>query len=106
MGEEVDDDMKLEEDDDDDKEKEPETITETYHEYDQINRQQPIWTLDPKDITDDQYKSFYKGISNDYEDYSDLLHFKTEGNLEFTSLIFFLREHHLICLDKMKNKIM
>ena len=63
--------------------------TETkVNEFEQQNTQVPIWRRDTKDLTADDYKKFYHHLNNDKEDYLSHVHFKIEGNNEFTCLIF------------------
>jgi len=42
----------------------------------------------PSDVEDAEYKKFYKSISKDYQDPLDWIHFKAEGGIQFTALLF------------------
>lgn len=64
------------------------TITETYNDWEYINEEKPIWTINPKDVTHEQYASFYKTISGDYSEHLDVSHFSVEGQLEIKGLLF------------------
>ena len=65
------------------KEGEPETT-----EWVQVNDAKALWTLPPKDVTDDQYKEFYKHLTHDWQDPLCWAHNRVEGDLEYTSLLF------------------
>ena len=59
-----------------------------YTEWKQINDAKALWTKNPSEITDDEYKEFYKHISHDYEDPLTWTHNHVEGSQEYTSLMY------------------
>ena len=53
-----------------------------------INKGSALWARNKAEITKDQYKDFYQHISHNFDDPWLTLHFKAEGNLEYTGLLF------------------
>jgi molecular chaperone HtpG len=57
-------------------------------EWETVNKASALWTRAKKDVTEEQYKEFYKAISNDYADPLTWSHNRVEGNTEYTQLLY------------------
>ena len=53
-----------------------------------INTATALWTRSRSDVSDDEYKEFYKHVSHDFTDPLSWSHNRVEGNLDYTSMLF------------------
>lgn len=57
-------------------------------EWEVVNKATALWTREKSDISDEEYKEFYKHISHDFSDPLSWSHNKVEGKTEYTSLLY------------------
>ncbi len=54
----------------------------------QVNSAEAIWLKDKSKINKDDYKSFYNQVSNYYDEPLTTIHFKAEGVVNYTALLY------------------
>jgi len=57
-------------------------------EWETVNQANALWTRSKSDITDEQYKEFYKHVAHDYDDPLAWTHNRVEGRSEYTQLLY------------------
>ncbi|WP_430462055.1 molecular chaperone HtpG [Thalassolituus sp. LLYu03] len=53
-----------------------------------VNQAKALWTRSKSDVSDDDYKEFYKHVSHDWNEPLLWMHNKVEGKLDYTSLLY------------------
>ncbi|QIG05083.1 molecular chaperone HtpG [Proteus sp. ZN5] len=56
--------------------------------WEKINKAQALWTRNKAEVSDEEYKEFYKHISHDFADPLSWVHNRVEGKQEYTSLLY------------------
>ncbi|RXF04833.1 molecular chaperone HtpG [Pseudoalteromonas sp. PS5] len=57
-------------------------------EWEAINKATALWTRDKSEISEEEYKEFYKHVGHDWEEPLSWAHNKVEGKTEYTSLLY------------------
>lgn len=57
-------------------------------EWEAVNEAKALWTRSRSDVSDDEYKAFYKHVSHDVDEPLTWSHNRVEGKLEYTSLLY------------------
>ncbi|AHE97368.1 molecular chaperone HtpG [Thioalkalivibrio paradoxus] len=57
-------------------------------EWETVNRASALWTRAKSDITDDEYREFYKHVAHDFEDPTAWVHSHVEGKQQYTTLFY------------------
>ncbi|MBU4609754.1 molecular chaperone HtpG [Achromobacter sp. GG226] len=53
-----------------------------------VNQASALWTRAKNDVTDEQYREFYKHVSHDFDDPLAWTHNRVEGRSEYTQLLY------------------
>lgn len=71
--------------------------------WEKINSE-PIWSKNSNEISEKEHEEFYKGLTNDWESYQTNKHFRTEGNYEFTGLLYIPKRAPFDLFERKKEK--
>jgi molecular chaperone HtpG len=61
---------------------------ETVEEEKTLNTMVPLWRRNKKDITEEEYNSFYKSQFNDWNDPQEIIHYSLEGKINYKALLY------------------
>ena len=61
---------------------------ESYTEMETLNSMVPIWQRDKKDVTEEEYETFYRDKFFDYNKPLRPIHYNVEGNVSFKALLY------------------
>ena len=61
---------------------------ESYTEMEALNSMVPIWQRDKKDVTEEEYETFYRDKFFDYNKPLRTIHYNVEGNVSFKALLY------------------
>ena len=65
-----------------------------------VNQASALWARPKSEISDEQYKAFYKHVAHDFEDPLAYVHAKVEGKQEFTQLLYIPSKAPFDMLDR------
>merc|ERR1712054_326035 len=81
-----------EEEEDDPDEPKTKKVKRTVNDWELINDAKALWTRNPADITDEEYKSFYQSLTKEFGEPLTHTHFSAEGEVEFKSILYIPKE--------------
>lgn len=76
--------MKVEKDAPVEKDKTPEKIITD----ETLNSQKALWLKSPSEVTAEEYKDFYQHLTHDWNEPLKTIHYRAEGSMEFSALLF------------------
>ncbi len=72
--------------------------------FETVNRASALWKRARKDISEEEYREFYKHIAHDFEDPLTWTHSQTEGKYEYTTLFYIPQRAPFDLFDRERAK--
>lgn len=83
-----DDDAAVEDDKEEEKKSKTKTVDKTVWDWELMNESKPIWQRKASDVTDEEYKAFYKSFAKESDEPMIYSHFTAEGEVTFKSILY------------------
>jgi len=83
-----DDDAAVEDDKEEEKKAKTKTVDKTVWDWELMNESKPIWQRKASDVTEEEYRSFYKSFTKESEEPMIYSHFTAEGEVTFKSILY------------------
>lgn len=80
------------------------TRKEVRPEWELLNDNKAIWLRPPSDVEADEYQTFYKALSKDWDESLTWSHFRAEGDVEFRALLYIPKHAPYEFYDKYYEK--
>jgi molecular chaperone HtpG len=72
-------------------------------ELEPVNQASALWTRSKSEITDEEYKEFYKHVGHDFEDPQSWIHNQVEGTQSYTTLFYIPKRAPFDLYDREKR---
>ena len=69
-----------------------------------LNSRKPLWTRAKDEIEESEHAEFYRHLSHDWNEPLEAIHFRAEGTLEYTALLYLPKERPLDLFDPNQAK--